>query len=438
MGIMKKRFHFVEELNPKQRRTFLLHILYSIAEGILFGAFVLNEFIFIKSIKGNDYLMGVLFMFSMGVFTLLIFGNEVLRRNENKKRLLRTTALITRLPMLLFIFFPRTLQTYISHPIWYFLFLLIMLVYYLSTPVSIPTVNLLLRKSYGDVLFGKLFGYANTINKTFVLLTTFGFGFLLDTDYFAFKFVYPIIGIIGIAGMWSLSAIEYTPEPKQIIKYGFRKSIINSIETMRNIVSTNRPFLNFEIGFFLYGIAFMITVAAITFYMEKQLHLSYSSIAGYKNLGALITIIFMPFFGRFIGKTDPRKFSRISYWLMIVYIGCIAITDWVPYHFIVGDYTIYISLVLAFVAQGLFAAGMGLLWYIGSAFFCRDSSLSADYQSVHLSFVGIRALFAPVLGVFFYQNLGHIPTFIIAIVLILSAIVLMHYSQWKRPKPYGD
>lgn len=435
---MIKSKNFYTELETSQRRTFLLHMIYSAAEGILFGTFVLNEFVFIKSLQGNNYLMGTLIMFSMGVFSLLIFGNEVLRRNQNKKRLLRVTALVTRLPMLAFLFFPTQLSSYTNNPVWYFFFLLIILIYYMSTPVSIPTVNLLLRTSYGTKLFSKLFGYASTLNKIFALLTTFIFGMLLDHDYFAFRFTYPIVAMIGIAGIWSLSAIEYTPEPLPVFKRGFFAAIKNSILTMQNIVKNNRPFLNFEIGFFLYGIAFMITVTAITFYMDKELHLSYSSIAGYKNLGAFITILFMPFFGSFLGKTDPRKFSRIAYWLMLAYIGFIASTEWVDFHFVFGEYTIYATLVIAFIAQGLFAASMGLLWYIGSAFFCRNSSMSGDYQSVHLSFVGIRALFAPLLGVFFYQIWGYTTTFIIGIVLVLMAIALMHYSQWKRPKPYGD
>ncbi|HRW22716.1 MAG TPA: hypothetical protein P5509_12160, partial [Bacteroidales bacterium] len=61
-----------------------------------------------------------------------------------------------------------------------------------------------------------------------------------------------------------------------------------------------------------------------------------------------------------------------------------------------------------------------------------------DYQSVHLSFVGVRALFAPLIGVYFYQNFGYSFTFAIGIFFLILAIALMYYSQWKRPNPYGN
>ena len=138
--------------------------------------------------------------------------------------------------------------------------------------------------------------------------------------------------------------------------------------------------------------------------MEKHLHLNYTSISAYKNLGAFVTILCMPFFGRFMGNTDPRRYSRIAYMLMAAYIAFVMITEYLPYHFQIGEYKIYYTLVIAFIIQGIFTAGMAILWYIGSAFFCRNDSLSGDYQSVHLSFVGVRALFAPLIGVYFYQN----------------------------------
>ncbi|HXK81448.1 MAG TPA: MFS transporter [Bacteroidales bacterium] len=438
MGIKNKLFKEYASLPSEQRKTFRLHSWYSMAEGTLFGTFVLNEFVFIKSLKGNDYLMGLLFTFSMAVFTLLLFGNEILRRNQNKKKLLRRTALITRLPLLIFLVFPTHLSSYIENPIWYFLFLLIILIYYMSTPVTLPTVNLLLRSSYGNKHFGVLYGYANTINKTFALLATFCFGILLDHNYFIFKWIYPIIGLIGIAGIWSLSNISYTPQLINSINKGLFVSVGNSIKTMCKILKRNRPFLNFEISFFLYGIAFMITVTVITFFMEKHLHLNYTSISAYKNLGAFVTILCMPFFGRFMGNTDPRRYSRIAYMLMAAYIAFVMITEYLPYHFQIGEYKIYYTLVIAFIIQGIFTAGMAILWYIGSAFFCRNDSLSGDYQSVHLSFVGVRALFAPLIGVYFYQNFGYSFTFAIGIFFLILAIALMYYSQWKRPNPYGN
>ena len=60
-------------LNEDEKKTFRLHLIYSILDGIVIGILALNEFVFIKSIKGSDYQLGFLFQFSVLVFVFLIF-----------------------------------------------------------------------------------------------------------------------------------------------------------------------------------------------------------------------------------------------------------------------------------------------------------------------------------------------------------------------------
>lgn len=72
-------------LNPREKSAFRLHMLYSILEGIVLGVLALNEFVFIKSLKGSNFELGILFQFSVVVYTGLIFINEFLRRIRSKK-----------------------------------------------------------------------------------------------------------------------------------------------------------------------------------------------------------------------------------------------------------------------------------------------------------------------------------------------------------------
>ena len=93
-------------LEPNELKTFRLHISYSILEGIIVGILVLNQFVFIKSLNGSSYLLGILFQFSVVAFIFLIFFNELIRRINNKKKMLRIISIITRLPLIVFLFFP--------------------------------------------------------------------------------------------------------------------------------------------------------------------------------------------------------------------------------------------------------------------------------------------------------------------------------------------
>ena len=103
-----------------EKKTFQYHMIYSMLEGIIFGILALNEFVFIKSLKGSNMQLGILFQLTVIVFLFLIFFNVFIRRAENKKRLLRTTAIITRLPLFLILFFPHDQISYFSNPYSYY------------------------------------------------------------------------------------------------------------------------------------------------------------------------------------------------------------------------------------------------------------------------------------------------------------------------------
>jgi VIT1/CCC1 family predicted Fe2+/Mn2+ transporter len=74
---------------------------------------------------------------------------------------------------------------------------------------------------------------------------------------------------------------------------------------------------------------------------------------------------------------------------------------------------------------------MALLWGIGSSYFCKNED-AANYQSVHLSMVGFRGLFAPVVGVFFFEKIGYTGSFSIGILSLFIAIFIMAKSIKKN------
>ena len=53
---------------------------------------------------------------------------------------------------------------------------------------------------------------------------------------------------------------------------------------------------------------------------------------------------------------------------------------------------------------------------------------AGTYQSVHLFLTGVRGMFAPLFGVFFYEMAGFTATFLLAIGALVIAIILMIWS----------
>lgn len=423
-------FYKTNHLNPKEKITFRIHLIYSILEGFVLGVLALNEFVFIKSLKGSNIELSVLFQFSALVFLGLIFINEFLRRIRNKKKLLLITALLTRSPLFLLILFPKSDAAMQGNGIYHLIFLAIFFLYYLASPVVLPNINLFLKSSYRHENFSNLYSRATSMNKIVMLVVTFAYGLLLDWNPYAYTYVFPFIALLGIGSIHLLSKIPYQPVKQVIIKKSFWESVQSSRQNMWTLMKSNKPYLHFEIGFMLYGFAFMSTVAVITIYFDRALGLNYSSIAFYKNSYNIIAILLLPFFGRLLGRIDPRKFAAITFGSMMLFLFFLALTEYFPANIEFLNIKLYYMLLFYILFQSIFAATMSLVWYIGSSYFGKDEE-AGDLQSIHLSLTGVRALFAPLIGVLLYEFFGFTITFGIAILFLLSAIFLMIWSYRK-------
>ena len=418
-------------LTFQEKKAFSLHLAYSFFDGIIMGCLALNEFVLIKSLQGTDMQIGVLFQLSVVLMLFSVVFNHWIRRIRLKQRLIRYIALVSRLPLILLLLFPSTLEDVAAEPVYNLLFLGVFLLFYLANPIVLPVVNLILKTTYRHDLFGKLYSYATSVNKVVMLIVTFLFGLLLDVDPYAFRFVYPILALLGLIAFYLLSLIPYDAASGRSALRQTTGSIKESLGSAVKILKSNRPYRDFEVGFMFYGFAWMVTIAVITIFFEQVLQLNYSSVAFYKNSYNLLAIIMLPAFGKLIGTIDPRRFAIITFSSLLFYLLFLALSQYFPYSFDFLHIRIYLLLIPAYLSYSVFAATMSLLWFIGSSYFSRSQN-AADYQSIHLTLTGVRGLFAPILGVVLYEMLGFTITFGIAIIMLGISVMLMIMSIRKR------
>ncbi len=420
---MKLKINFHSET---ERKAFYLHLAYSVLDGIILGVLALNEFILIKELKGSPYQIGILFQFTTVVLLFSIPFNEFIKRKVNKTKFLRTIAILTRAPLLLLLLFPKSVSAQTDQFMFQVLFLIIFLIYYSTNPLIFPMINGYLKNSYKHENFSKLYGYASTANKIIMLAATFAFGLLLDYKSYSYIYVYPLLAFLGIASIYILTQIKYQAPITE--KTG---SIIASLKKVKqnliHIIKTNKPFRDFETGFMFYGFAWLVSIAVIAIFLKNELKLSYSGIAFYKNFYNTVSILLTPFFGKLMGKINPRKFAVYTFLMMLLYLFFMGLTQFFPSYVNIFNIKIYWSLMLSFLSYGIFGAMMGILWYIGSAYFSKDKD-AADYQSIHLSLTGFRGAFAPLVGIFFYKYLDYWGVFLIGIVSLVIAVIIQIIS----------
>lgn len=427
---MKMTFGILHQLSLTEKNAFRLHMIYSAMEGVILGVLALNEYVFIYSLKGTNYQLAFLFQFSMVVFVFLFIFNQLRKRIGNKKRMLRVTGLLTRLPLMLLILIPRDDAAFNGQSGWHYLFLFVFLIYFFGNIIIYPAINVLLKTNYKHEHFGKLFSYATSLNKIILLISTFAYGLLLDADNFAFTYVFPVVGVLGVLSLFVLSEIDYSKVVQHPSSLKFRDSIRESWNNMAHILKNNKPYLHFEIGFMVYGFSFMISITIINIFFQEALGLNYSSVAFYKNAYNIIAIMLLPFFGKLLSNIDPRRFAALTFAALFMYIFFLLMTDYFPAYTEVLGIRIYYMLIISFLFYGIFAATMSLLWFIGSAYFCKPEEAD-DYQSIHLSLTGVRSLIAPIFGVYFYELMGFKGTFLLTMVILVIAMGLMRWSYRK-------
>jgi len=419
------------DLNPLEKQTFKLHTIYMLMEGVILGVLALNEFVFLKSLHGSNYQLGFLFQFSAAVFVFLIFLNEFIKRIKNRKKLLNIIGLATRLPLFLLILFPRSSEALQGDTVYHYIFLFIFLIYFLGNPIIYPSINYLLKSNYTHQNFSKLYIISTSLNKVVMLITTFAYGLWLDVDPYIFVYIFPVMALLGVASVFLLTKIDFPSEKQLEIKLSFFRSILKSSKNMVDILKQNVPYRHFEAGFMLYGIAFMFTTPILFIYFYEELDLNYSSVAFYRNAYNIIAIILLPFFGKLMGRIDPRQFGILTYTSLGLYIFFLGLTSFLPYYFDFMNIRFYFTLIAYVLFHGVFAATMVLLWNLGSSYFCKPEE-AGSYQSLHLSLVGIRALIAPLFGIFFYELFGFTATFGLSIIFVLAAIFIMYWSYKKE------
>ncbi len=422
--------YYKHQLNATERSTFQKHIGYASLDGFVRGALILNEFIFIKQLGGGNVQLAFLFQFSMVIYLFSMVANEIMRRYPNRKILLRWVSIITRMPLILFAFFPAVHGQGLP-PQYHTLFLGVFLLFYTSRIAVIPSINQYLKGNYRSENFGRLFGYATTINKVMTMITTFAVGVLLDWDPNSYRWFYPAVGVLGTISVFQLTMIPFHHKPDLVVK-PMSQALGDSFKRIWKILCGNVPFRHLEVGFMLYGFAWMSTHAVITIFYKEALHLNYSGVSFYNNAYTLMAILVLPIFSKMIGKMDPRRFGLITFGSLLLFILFTSLTQTFDSYYIIAGVKIYPCLMIAVLFNGTFMGSMPLLWGIGSSYFC-SSNEAADYQSVHLFLTGVRAVFAPLLGISLYEMLGFSMTYGASIIILIPAILLMIFSANRHP-----
>ena len=298
--------------------------------------------------------------------------------------------------------------------------LLIFLAYYLSYAVIITAQNRILQQHVSSSDHGSLFGMANAMRMATAALASYLAGLWMDIHPDGFRHVFLFTGAFGIVSSVLFASI---PTRHQVEHHAW---IPNGRNLMAPLVDTGRllkrrgDFFRFEVGFMIYGVAFMMMLPVTPIFLVDDLQLDYATIGLARGaIYQLVTILAIFLFGRMYDRMTPHALAARVFSLLALHPLLLIGSQLVPGMMIPA---VFASYILFGVAMG----GVSILWSVSSVRFAGEEDAGV-YQAVHVAATAIRGSVAPLFGYLVMTLLGRLPALGIASGIWLTSGIVMAY-----------
>jgi len=384
-------------LTELERRTFRRHLTAVLFEGAYQGSIVMAAYVLRKGLNASDFQVALLFSLQMAIFMFSSLVASYITR-DNHRTFILLTGLFGRLSLVTVLFLPES----------YFIIGILTWVS-LNHSIFIPSLNVMFRLNYRKETRGVCYARAQMAMLAISSTTAFLVGKVLNWRADLFPLVFAAAGIFGCA-----TYLTYVTVPRPVHPLGkFIRPKRPPYHDFFSVLKNDRFFRWYEGNFFLYGIAFMITFAMVPIFVNDIIQADWSQASRmFGTIHPLVMILFLPIYGRLLDRTSvvpvaSIAFFCLSFWPLILSMASTLNAAYAAYFF-----------------MGLGMAGVDVAWMLGAHTFADPDRIQV-YSAIHVTLVGIRALFAPFLGLFIKRNFGFSAAFGIAAGLLILASVLM-------------
>lgn len=402
---------FPDTLSPLSRYTQRRFIIIEILQSFSFAVLGFSIFIISKKFDGSDQQIIIL---TNGPHLLFLFSyfTSVLMAGRSKAPFLIIAGILSQLVLILCLWVGTS-----------FTFTAILCCAFLGAPIYVPAINAIIQRNIRPQHRGRVNGTITLWRVLALTLCTLLIGNALHDDDDNFYWLFPAAGIIGF--------IAYYIAARTRIR--LKKNTNNSrrlraaMQDLLSILRHNKPFMHFEIAFFIYGIGFMICFPTNMIVLTNVLHISYQEYAvGIVVCSSLCIAICAPLGGLLFDRLGPTRSSSFTFTALIAH----------PMLMLIALHTgLAIYAYAAYAAFGIAIAGINASWVNGPTYYARSED-SAVYMGIHLSSVGLRACVGTAF-VLYGTNVGdasnpfisHQGIYYITIALFLISAVYMHFLK---------
>lgn len=267
------------------------------------------------------------------------------------------------------------LMAFITSPL---LFVIVISFAQIVPGIGIPAYSTLMKEIYPDRVRGHCMGLVRVGSTAAIFLVALLAGRILDMHVYAFHWVFPIAGLLGVVSAFTFAKIESDPIDADS---NYKPTLMGSL----HLLVENKRYGWFSLAVFIFGIGNLVATPAMVLHQVDNLHIQNSNIALLVNITSLTAIPFYFIWGKYLDRRGPVR----AVWLNILLSALVPVVylysrDWR-------------TLMLASILAGITNSGIDLS-YLNSILDFADDDKIPQYQSVHSFLFGVRGTIAPFLG----------------------------------------
>jgi predicted MFS family arabinose efflux permease len=398
------------KLNDLERRSFKVHVGAAAFLGIFFSIQGLGAYMMATELGATEFQITLYISVTMAAFIFSTVGSSYLTWRNHRSFM-----------VLYSIMGPLALIGLIFNQNPYF-FIALMLWLNLNHAMFMPAQNMVFRSNYRGEVRGVCYARAQMVRQVIAASGALSIGFLLHRTPGIYTYVFAVGGVIGMIGLLLFSFMPRNRELESRKAAPAPKASANPFADFFQIMGRDRFFRKYEIYFFMYGVAFLMTHPLFAPFVRHRLGANWQQASWiFVVIQSGVMIVFVPLVGRLLDRTNAVPVATLAF---------ICLAFW-PISLSVAT-----SIEFAYAAAfffGLGMAGVDIAWMLGAQTFASEDRIQS-YHAIHVTMVGLRAIIAPFIGLGLMKIIGYHATFAFAGCLFLMAAVCMITLNRERTR----
>jgi len=384
------------DLNDVERQTFRRHVLAALLDGVYAGLVSITAYVLRKELHATALQIALLYSLQMSMFAFSSVGAAFITLG-NHRRVMLLAGLLGRF-------------SYLWVMLWHTPTSLIAIVAWVSLchATYLPAQNMIFRTNYRRTTRGVCYARAQIVALAATSSAAWLVGRFLNWRADTFPAVFAVAGCCGLGAYLAYRSMP-NPDSGSELRRARRLPFADFFEILR----ADRFFRRYELNFFLYGVAFMISEPLVPMLVNDVFRADWGQASRvFGVIHPLVMIVFLPLYGRMLDRTGAVPVAALAYIALAFWPLSLAVARSVG-----GAYVAY-----AFFGLGM--AGVDVAWMLGANTFAPRERIQS-YMGIHVTMVGLRAMIAPFLGLLLKEALGFTAAFSCSTLLLIAAAYLM-------------